>query len=140
MNLRHLNTLETAAAAEALRDSCAATAWVAGMVSGRPYKDTTALLAEAEKVWWDLSAEDWHEALSAEDEGDRRSTSLPEDLAAEYTATFGYAFVTLATTATEVEEECRRRLDNDPVTELRIAATEMVRIVNRRLRRLLDLA
>ncbi len=140
MNLRHFNEMEAGAATPALQSCCAAAAWVARMLSGRPYRDTTALLAKAEEVWWDLSAEDWQEALSAEDERDRGSVAPAQDLAAKYSATFGYPFVTVATAATEVDEQCRRRLGNDPVRELGIAATEMVRIVNRRLRRLLDLA
>ena len=138
MSLHRLNTLDESAAATELRACCPATAWVTGMISGRPYKDTTALLTNAEAVWWDLSAEDWQEAFSAH--AATATTATPEDLAARYAATFGYPFVSSSTAAAEIDEECRRRLGNDPVAELSVAATEMARIVNRRLRRLLEIA
>lgn len=143
MNVRDLNTLDDTAAESALAPCCASTAWVGRMMAARPFRNTTTLLATAEEVWWDLSAEDWEEAFAGHrpdaigpDGGLRREF---ESAAGEYAATFGYPFITAKADPAEILETCRDRLSNDPLTELGTAAVEMARVVNVRLRRLLEM-
>ena len=144
MDVRELNALETSDAAAGLAACCTSTVWIDRMLAGRPFRDTTALLTKAEEVWWDLSAEDWQEAFAAHPTGaPEASAEVRLDLEAatgEYTDTFGYAFIVFAADPVETLEACRRRLGNDPLTELGVTAAEMTRIINLRLRRLLDIS
>lgn len=57
---------------------------------------------------------------------------------AAYEQRFGYIFIVCATgkTSSEMIETCRKRLSNDPATELSVAADELRKIARLRLRKL----
>jgi OHCU decarboxylase len=163
MDLAELNTLPAATARAELEACCASTAWVEEMLARRPFHDLSALLTAAEQVWWDLTPTDWYEAFAAHPRigerpagGDRSSrwsraeqAGIGEDDAAatelaecnrEYEERFGHVFLIFATgrSATDILDECRRRLRNDPLREATEAAAEHARITNLRLRRLVS--
>ena len=121
------------------------------------------MLTAAREEWFALSPDDWVEAFSHHPRiGDRdalrrkfaatRALSEREQsgvggaseevLAAllegnrEYEARFGYIFIVCATgkTAAEMLALLRARLENDPQTEIRIAAEEHAKICDLRLR------
>ncbi|MCA1563365.1 MAG: 2-oxo-4-hydroxy-4-carboxy-5-ureidoimidazoline decarboxylase [Acidobacteria bacterium] len=149
-------------AAEWLRTCCAAPQWVERMCARRPFGTANAVLAAAREEWFALSEDDWRDAFSHHPRiGDRdalrdrfattRDLSQREQsgvqgaaddvLAAlakanrEYEARFGYVFLICATglTAEEMLESLRARMQNDPATEIRVAAAEHARICALRL-------
>jgi len=127
------------------------------MLAGRPYRDAVALYAAGERAWWALGPEDWREAFAAHprigergadawshveqaavggaDASTRRALA---DGNREYEARFGQVFLICATgrSAGEMLAELERRLRNDPVAELRVAAAEQARITRLRLEKL----
>jgi OHCU decarboxylase len=127
------------------------------MLEGRPFLDDERLLEAARRVWWDLGREDWLEAFAAHPRiGERPAAGFASheqagmDGAAagiraalaegnrRYEQRFGHVFLICATGrgADELLAELRRRLGNDPSTELREAAAEQARITELRLSRL----
>jgi len=117
-------------------------------------------------VWSQLAPDDWREAFSRHPRiGDSSSSArntaehwsereqararsgsaatLAElaELNAEYEDRFGHVFLICATgkTADQILDIARERLNNDPETELRIAAEEQRLITHLRLRKLLDI-
>ena len=64
------------------------------------------------------------------------------DLNRAYEARFGYIFIVCATgkTGAEMLALLERRLDNNPDTELQIAANEQTKITHLRLQKLVDLS
>lgn len=124
------------------------------MSASRPFRSAEELLERADSVWRALAEPDWREALSAHPRiGDRSASgraareqagaldggaSALEELAAaneEYEARFGHIFVVCAAgkTAAEMLALCRKRLHNDPSTEIRVAAEEQRKITRLRL-------
>jgi OHCU decarboxylase len=162
VDLAELNRLPPTDALEAFTACCGSTAWAGAMVERRPFGDLTSLLSSADEVWWDLTPDDWLEAFDAHprigesSHGDdthsrwsRREQGRAADTdeataiqLAECNATyedrFGFTFVVFATgrTADEILDLCRRRLGNDEIAELTVAAGEQSRITNLRLRKL----
>lgn len=147
----------------ALAASCGSARWVDRMVARRPFRSRDALLSAAREEWWALSPDDWREAFSHHPKiGDRASlrarfpsthqlsaeeqagvTGASEHVVAAlaegnraYEEKFGYIFIVCATgkRADEMLELLRARLDNDPQTEIRIAAEEQAKITALRLR------
>lgn len=128
------------------------------MAAGWPYADLPALLEAAELAWADLSPSDWAEALqghprigesggSAPAASEREqlgvraaSADVLEQLAQEnrrYETRFGQVFLIAAAdmSADEILASLRTRMDNDPVTEARVAAAEHRKIARMRLGR-----
>lgn len=166
--LRCLNDLPEAEATAALRRCCGAGRWVDAMVARRPFSDRRELLRTADEIWFDLEPEDWLEAFSQHPrigapELDRPgATSADDAWSAEeqsgvseaddelrrrlargneaYFERFGYVFLICATGkgAEEMLEALEDRLDNDPETELRVAAEEQRQITRLRLAKLLQ--
>jgi OHCU decarboxylase len=154
-----VNSLPEDAARAALTRCCGARRWVEQMLAARPFGSDAALVASAERVWWGLGREDWLEAFArhprigerAAEEWSRREqagvdgapaairTELAERNRA-YEERFGHVFLISATgkTADALLGELRRRLANDPATELRIAAGEQAKIIRLRLEKLVD--
>ncbi len=134
MDVAELNSHHPGEAARVFAGCCGSTVWVDRMVAARPYRDTTAVLTTAEEVWWDLGAEDWQEAFAAHNP----TPAAPSP--SEYEETFGHRYVVFVTdqSAEDLEVMYRRRLGNDLLTELSETATELARITNLALRRLLD--
>lgn len=131
-----------------------------------PWQSRTRLLGEAEHIWWHLDAADWLEAFShhprigadaallrakfaataawsgAEQAGmaaaDGEVIARLAQGNADYEARFGFLFIVCATglTAAEMLRRLLERLDNEPATELRIAAGEQAKITALRLAKL----
>jgi OHCU decarboxylase len=131
------------------------------MAHGRPYANLGALLDAAERAWSDLSPHDWSEALaghprigegggSSPASSEREQSGVraaPQDKLAElaeenhrYEARFGHVFLIAAAgrSTEEILAEVRLRMDNDPVTEARVAAGEHRKIARQRLEALMQ--
>jgi OHCU decarboxylase len=161
MQLDELNTLEAATAARELLRCCGSSRWAARMAESRPFADAGAMAGAADRAFDDLGAADWLEAFAAHPKiggGGSRSSdgwsgqeqarvaesanSTRQRLAdanRDYEARFGYIFIVCATgrSGAEILELLERRLDNDPGSELRIAANEQKKITHLRLTKLL---
>jgi 2-oxo-4-hydroxy-4-carboxy-5-ureidoimidazoline decarboxylase len=119
------------------------------------------LLDAAELAWADLAPLDWAEALQGhprigesggsapaaserEQQGVRAAGSdVLERLAQEnrrYETRFGHVFLIAAAgkSADEILAALRARMDNDPVTEARVAAAELRSIARLRLARMMS--
>jgi OHCU decarboxylase len=158
MTLDELNTIPPSDAESALLRCSGSPRWAAQLASARPFSTRDALYDAAERIWWSLSPEDWREAFAAHPRiGERRGpqwsaqeqsgahaaaeTTLAQlaEVNAAYESRFGYMFIVCATgkTGDEMLAIARRRLHNDPASELRIAATEQAAIARLRLEKLL---
>jgi allantoicase len=162
--LRHLNALVPWEADAALLSCCGAARWAREMAGARPFRTTGDLFETADAIWRSLAEPDWLEAFrahpkigerkvaqpsrsgrwsDAEQAGTREAgedvlTSLAE-INRAYEERFGYIFIVCATgrSAGEMLDLARARLENDPETELRVAAEEQRRITRLRLEKLL---
>lgn len=153
----YLNALPRSEAEIALRRCCGSRRWVERMLAGLPYASDAALLEAAEREWWDLAREDWLEAFAAHprigeyggDAWSRGEQRGVDDAASDvrraleqgnrdYEARFGHVYLVCATGrgAAELLADLRRRLDNNPERELRIAAGEQAKITALRLEKL----
>ena len=163
MDLAGLNAAPADEARAALLSCCASNGWADTMISLRPFGDGDDLTAAAERVWRGLTPDDWLEAFSAHPRigegiiGRNERWSRAEQATAmsaarevlgtlaewnrRYEERFGYRFLVFATgkTADEIIEECRIRIENEPESELRIAAAEQAKITDLRLRRLVGI-
>ena len=165
--LDQLNSLSDTRAEAELLKCCGSTCWASAMTVTRPFKTIDDLLAKADSIWWSLSEEDWLEAFRAHPKigekkaavaqsGEARSWSAQEQsgtegaaaetkaaLAAgnqEYKQRFGFIFIVCATgkSSEEMLTILNARMQNDPGTELRIAAEEQRKITRLRLEKLLN--
>lgn len=153
----YLNGLPPDAAERELRRCCASGRWAREIAARRPFESDAALLSAADEVWWDLDPDDWREAFAAHprigerdggawsteeqagmNEASRRLATEIREGNRKYEARFGHVFLICATglAAEEMAEALARRLENDPATELRIAAAEQAKITKLRLRKL----
>jgi 2-oxo-4-hydroxy-4-carboxy-5-ureidoimidazoline decarboxylase len=131
------------------------------MAAGWPYADRPALFEAADLAWSKLEPSDWAEALAGHPRLGESGGSSPNaseleqkrvreagvnvqsELAEanrDYEARHGHVFLIAAAgkSADEILAALRRRMDNDPVTEARIAAGEHRKIARMRLQRMLD--
>ena len=130
------------------------------MTASRPFRSADSVAETADATWQALSHDDWREAFAAhpaigtkidlspfsreEQAGARGADSeTVSELAAlnrEYADRFGHVFLVCATgkTAAEMLAIGRKRLGNDPETELAIAAEEQRKITRLRLEKLLE--
>jgi 2-oxo-4-hydroxy-4-carboxy-5-ureidoimidazoline decarboxylase len=162
--LARFNELPTERAAADLSACCASSAWLAGLLAGRPYADRADLLARSERLLAEL---DWAEVRQAVDahprigervagtgreatwsrreqsgmehaEQDVRSALVDANRA--YEDRFGHVFLIFATERTDVEmlAAARQRVGNDDDTERAVVRSELGRIVGRRLTVLLE--
>ena len=135
------------------------------MLALRPFGSVDILTSAARREWFALTAEDWKEAFTHHLKiGDREalrarfpathqlsereqagmgaaSDQIIERLAqgnAAYERRFGYIFIVCATgkSAKEMLDLLTSRLQNDPGTEIRIAAEEQAKITELRLKQL----
>lgn len=150
---------------EDLLACCAAPAWGAGIVAGRPYRDRAQIIAAADAAASGLSWADVLKGLSAHPRigerapGDSREAawSRREQSAASgggddatraalaeanraYEDRFGHVFLIFASGRTQAEilAAARERLGNDDRTERAVVADQLRRIAVLRLERLLD--
>ena len=135
--------------------------WSHQVAAGWPYADLPALLDAAELAWADLAPADWAEALQGhprigesggsapvaserEQQGVRAaSAGVLEQLAQDnrrYETRFGHVFLIAATgkSADEILAALRTRMENDPVTEARVATAEHRKIARMRLARIVS--
>ena len=157
--LEKLNAVPAAEARARFLSCCGSTEWARRMAAARPFGSFDSLAATADRTWWDLKKDDWLEAFAAhppigtkinlspfsqqEQSGTSGATAetLEElaDVNRRYAERFGHVFLVFATgkTAAEMLAIGRKRLGNDPETELPIAAEEQRKITRLRLEQLL---
>ncbi len=155
-DLARFNALPSGEAAARLLPCCGSRAWAERMAGSRPFHSLVDLQEQSGRIWWSLSGEDWREAFAAHprigEKGSRWSEQEQagargadaETLAAlveanrVYEFRFDHIFIVCATgkSAAEMLGLLRARLDNDPETELRIAAEEQRKITHLRLEKL----
>lgn len=164
--LAWLNGLPEQQAKAELLKCCDSRNWAQRMAARRPFQAAQELMETADRIWRELVPEDWLEAFGAhprigEDtsaktgRAETRRWSEQEQSGAaaadsgvldelarsnrEYEARFGYIFIVCATgkSAEEMLALLRRRLQNDPGAELRVAAEEQRKITRLRLEKLL---
>jgi len=162
-SLARFNALPEAEARQALHACCAAAAWVDGVVAGRPYPDRSVLIDRSGAVLANLDWADVREALDAHPRIGERARqpgveatwsaaeqsgmdSATADVRAAlvdtnraYEDRFGHVFLIFATgrTDTEMLAAARERLGNDEAREREIVRTELGKIVELRLTKLL---
>ena len=155
----HLNALPEPQARAALGKCCGAARWIDRMVAARPFADDAAVHTAAAWTWWELSREEWLQAFAAhprigdrprEEWADREQAGMRTAAQATrralevgnraYEERFGHVFLICASgrSAAEMLNELRRRLENDPAEELRVAAGEQAKITRLRLERLVE--
>lgn len=162
------NALPEMEAAEAILPCCGSQNWARELTRLRPLGTSADLLEASDRVWWDLSHEDWNEAFrshprigerkapaaatkqsaawsSQEQDGVRnQDAAVLAELAkrnSEYEGRFGRVFLVCATgkPAAEMLAILKRRMDNDAATELREAAEQQRQITRLRLRKWLGI-
>ena len=165
--LDELNQVAQETAKARFLDCCGSQNWAQKMTKARPFSGVADLITQAEQIWLNLEAQDWLEAFAAHPKiGARKATPKQQVQSAEwsrgeqsgtyaaadsvlealaeanrlYEEKFGYIFIVCATgkSAEEMLELCRRRLNNDENSELRIAADEQRKITEIRLKKLLE--
>jgi len=156
--LDRLNVMSAGEMAAELLPCCGSRAWARRMAEGRPFQSAADIKQKSDQVWRSLGREDWLEAFAAHprigETGSRWSEAEQagargadaETLAAlveanrEYESRFDHIFIVCATgkSAEEMLGLLRARLDNDPATELRVAAEEQRKITHLRLEKLLS--
>jgi len=166
-SLERFNRLPRQRALRALLDCCGSREWAQQMAARRPFAGEVDFFETAYKTWAALSREDWLEAFlhhppigetkakakqsaaasrwSAKEQStaQKADPEVLQALAAQnlaYADKFGYVFLICATgkTSEEILNALRQRLQNDPETELRVAAEEQRKITRLRLEKLLE--
>lgn len=167
MTLAELNALPAHAAREAFARCCGASAWVERMMARRPFASVDRALETAREEWQGLTPADWRAAFAhhpriGDLESLQRKYATTADLAAReqaavskttravlealaegnraYEQRFGYIFIVFATgkSAEDMLELLKNRLGNEPSAEIGIAAGEQWKIMERRLRQVLE--
>ena len=133
-------------AQERLYSCFASRRWAQRVAEGWPYPDRDTLLGAAERAWSELEPADWAEALAGHPRIGERGGSSPaasereqlgvrhaaastlDQLVIEnrlYEARFGHVFLIAAAgkSADEILAALRGRMENDPVTEAKVATT-----------------
>jgi allantoicase len=166
-SLERFNRLPRQRAVRALLDCCGSKKWAEQMAARRPFAGEVELFEAADNIWSALAREDWLEAFQhhppigemrararqsatanrwSSNEQSSAQKAAPEVLEAlavqngAYAEKFGYVFLICATgkSSEEILNVLRRRLPNDPDTELRIAKEEQRKITRLRLEKLLE--
>jgi OHCU decarboxylase len=166
-DLAWLNELGAEEARKELLKCCGATRWAGAVEQERPYRNLEELIARANEIWWSLTESDWLEAFRGHPKIGEKKTAQPvaaqsqqwstqeqrgvQDatpdaitklarLNREYEEKFGFIFIVCATgkSSDEILALLEERLQNDAVAELPIAAAEQAKIIEIRLRKLLE--
>lgn len=166
--LERLNQAAEKTAEADFINCCGSQTWARKMTGARPFADVAELIKQAEQIWLNLELKDWLEAFAAHPQiGARKVASHQSVQAAEwsnaeqsgtqtaadvlrdelekanrlYEEKFGFIFIVCATgkSAEEMLDLCRRRLQNDADSEVRIAADEQRKITEIRLKKLLEI-
>jgi allantoicase len=135
--------------------------WAERVVAGRPYNSVGHLMERVENEFASLTDSDWlrafaahprigerggHEPATSEREQSKVMQATDETLTAlhaenrVYEERFGHVFLIAAAgrSAEDILQAVRERMDNDPATELEVAAEEQRKITRLRLLSLLD--
>jgi 2-oxo-4-hydroxy-4-carboxy-5-ureidoimidazoline decarboxylase len=157
---------ETAAIAEIL-PCCGSTRWAHELAQARPFVDEAALFSFSDSIWLRLSADAWDEAFRSHPRiGEHKApvAATPQSAIWSdkeqsgvggsdeetlfrlargnriYEERFGRVFLVCATgkSAAQMLEILKRRLENDPQTELRETAEQQRQITQIRLRKWLQ--
>jgi OHCU decarboxylase len=154
--LERLNAMSSAEAEASLLACCAALKWARGMEKSRPFASEIALYTTAERRFAGLDRDDWLAAFATHPRIGERATGWSQQEQAQaasaassvltelalanrrYEERFGHIFIVCATgkTVEEMLALLTSRLDNDPPTELAIAAAEQSKITRLRLEKL----
>ncbi len=164
MTLAEFNALPSSQVESLLMDCCGSARWVASVASRRPFASVEALHKAGDSIWWNLERADWLEAFSHHPQiGDKPASgsdsarqwaegeqtgarAATEDVKARlaranraYFEKFGYIYIVCATgkTAEGMLAILNQRLQNDPPSELSIAAEQQRLITRIRLEKLL---
>ena len=164
--LERLNRLPKKKAAHTFLDCCGSREWATRMAESRPFAATNELFGAADAIWADLpqkarlEAFHHHPPIGGKRAATRQSSKASHWAAKEqsvaqkaspgtlallaagnraYTEKFGYVFLICAAgkTSGEILQALRKRLANDPETELRLAAEEQQKITRLRLEKLI---
>jgi OHCU decarboxylase len=167
MTLEQLNELSPVDAEAEFLKCCGSHRWAQGMTAARPFEDKERLFTHADDVSAALANEDWLEAFRAHPKiGEKKAAtaqsqqekswssqeqsaieSASADTVArlaegnhEYERKFGFIFIVCASgkSSEEMLAILNRRLDNDPQSELFVAAQEQQKITRLRLEKLLS--
>lgn len=160
--LENWNRLEQDYAMQAILPCNGSKAWAIGMVNASPFDTPADCYAASDKVWGALTPADWQEAFDSHprigehkakaateqslkwSSGEQSAASDVDQVKAElaegnkeYEQKFGRIFIVCATgkSASEMLDILRKRLANDPATELREAAEQQRQITQLRLRK-----
>ena len=157
--VRAFNAMPAGELAKDLLACCAAPAWGAAILAGRPYPDRSAILAAADVPlsWADvLTGLSNHPRIGERPGGDSKEAAwsrreqaasagdaLEDELVAAnraYEEKFGQVFLIFASgrSRAEIVAAARERLANDEETERAIVAEQLRLIARLRLERLLD--
>jgi 2-oxo-4-hydroxy-4-carboxy-5-ureidoimidazoline decarboxylase len=166
VTIEELDRMPGGEAEAALARCCGSSRWVNGMAAARPFRTEENLLVLADRIWRECSPEDWREAFAhhpkigdldslrsrfttthawarGEQGGVASASETVLRALAEgnrrYEERFGYIFIVCATglSAEEMLARLERRMHNDPVTEVQVAAGEQAAITRLRLRKLI---
>lgn len=164
MTLDELNECSTAQAIAFFEHCCHAQRWIKKMVDDRPYSSVQVLCDRAEQLWWDLDPADYLQAFAAHPMiGDLNSlkakyahtaTTASEEQASTASATektllqlkqfneryldiHGFIFIICATglSADAMLDALKARIDNNTDLEMRLAASEQIKITLLRIRK-----
>ena len=129
------------------------------MIERRPFGSRGVVFRSADEIWESLEQSDWLEAFAHHPRIGEQTTnsvaareqsgvkSADDDIRAQlaqvnrdYEQRFGYIYIVCATgkSAEEMLTIARNRLNNDPSTELAVAAEEQRKITQLRLAKLLE--
>jgi OHCU decarboxylase len=165
--VQHLNQAAKETAEADFLNCCGSQTWARMMTEARPFADVAALINQAEQIWLNLETQDWLEAFAAHPKIGARKVVLQQSAqsaewskaeqsgtqtAADslrtelekanrlYEEKFGFIFIVCATgkSAEEMLDLCCRRVHNDANSEIRIAADEQRKIMEIRLKKLLE--
>jgi 2-oxo-4-hydroxy-4-carboxy-5-ureidoimidazoline decarboxylase len=166
--LSRWNSLPAAQAAEEILPCAGSQPWANSMAAARPFEDTVALFAAADRIWQELGEPEWLEAFCShprigerkpaqgQDTAQQQQWSAQEQAKAaqssaeikaalaeanrEYEKKFGRIFLVCATgkSSEEILQNLRKRLQNDDATELDESAEEQRQIIQIRLRKWLN--
>jgi 2-oxo-4-hydroxy-4-carboxy-5-ureidoimidazoline decarboxylase len=152
-----LDALPPDVAERELLGCCGSPEWARRMAAARPFRSLERLVDASDATWLSLPESQRLQALDAHPRiGDRAASGRAAEEQAvalasgdddarrlaeanrAYEQRFGRIFIVCAAgrTAAEMLAICRERLENDPVTELAIAAEEQRRITRLRLEKL----
>ena len=155
--LAAINAMAEEEASAAMLACCGSKRWARKMAEARPFSVDNELFADADRIFGELSEDDWLEAFAAHPKIGARASgqaaaeqagargASAETLAAlananrEYERRFGHIFIVCASgrSAEEMLDLCRRRLHNAPAEELKVAAEEQRKITRLRLEKML---